>query len=59
MAAIKYKKSDTGYYEVTLNRVFEHSGFAYKPSASKIVVNEDLLNAMITESVVDTVVPSK
>ena len=51
--AITYTESDSGFYSVKLNRVFDHEGFRYKPSMTSIVVNEDILLAMIAAEVVE------
>lgn len=42
-----YKKSKSGFYAVELSAVHEHAGHVYKPSASRIVVNEEILVDMI------------
>ena len=50
-----YKKSGSGFYVVTLGKVFEDAGFLYKPGMQNITVNEDILKAMIAAEAVLTV----
>jgi len=57
MAEATYKKSKSGYYKVAINRVWEHEGFLYKPSAG-LTVNEDILKAMIADGVAENILPA-
>jgi hypothetical protein len=42
-----YKKSKSGFYTVELSSAHEHAGHVYKPGASRITVNEEILEDMI------------
>lgn len=57
--APEYPASESGYWEVKLNRTWEHQGFYYKPSAARTVVNEDLLVLMLADEVVTNVVAAE
>lgn len=52
----EYPASSSGYWEVKLNRTWEHMGFFYTPGADRTVVNEDTLLLMFADGVVAHVV---
>lgn len=56
MASPAYKKSKSGYYNVTLNKVWVDLGFTYRPSQA-VVADEATLQRMIAAEVVDTITP--
>jgi len=45
-----YPPSESGNWEVKISRVWEHASFYYKPSMSRIVVDETTLNLMLAET---------
>lgn len=53
--AVTKPTSPSGFYSVRLNKNFEHESFLYSPGADQIVVNEEILDAMIEAGVVASV----